>query len=68
VIPETSRKVIARMTTILGNDSDKTLDEYTIRFMTSIFPHTLKPLVNYKYAQYLANNIYFQLSHFKVRR
>jgi hypothetical protein len=37
MFPETSRKIIAMMTAILGNDDDKTVDEYTLGFMSSIF-------------------------------
>jgi len=59
VFPKTSKKIIVMMTAISGNDDDKTVDEYTLQFMASIFPPTLKPLVKYNYSKYLAGNIYF---------
>jgi hypothetical protein len=50
MFPETSRKIIAMITAILGNYDDQIIDEYTLGFMTSIFPPTVKPLVKFNYA------------------
>jgi hypothetical protein len=54
------------MTTILGNDVEKTVDEYIVGFITTIFPLTVKPLITFNYAHFLADNIHFQLLDFKA--
>jgi len=68
MFPETYKKIIAMMIAILENDDDKTVDQYILGIMSSIFPPTLKPLVKYNYAQYLVDNIHFQLSEFEASK
>jgi hypothetical protein len=50
---------------ILGYDSDETIDSYILGIMASIFPTTLKPLTKFDYAIFLANSIHIQLMEFQ---
>jgi len=65
---ETYKQIITIVSTILGNDNDKTIDQYALGLMNYIFPPMLKPLVKYNYPQFLADNIHYELLEFEATK
>jgi hypothetical protein len=53
---------------ILGENDDLTVDEFVLGIMVSIFPITTKPITKFNYAQFLADQIHYQLSEFESLR
>jgi hypothetical protein len=45
-----------------------TVDEFVLGIMVSIFPITTKPITKFNYAQFLADQIHYQLSEFESLR
>jgi hypothetical protein len=64
IFPNISRQFTTIMCSLLGYDHEKIVDEAIIGFMSFICPPSLKPLVKFNYAQYLVDNIHFQLIEF----
>jgi hypothetical protein len=65
---EILRQIISMISVILGKDNDLVVDEFMLGNMMSIFPFTVKPLIKFNYAQFLADQIHHQLSEFETLR
>jgi hypothetical protein len=68
LFPETSQKIISMISMILGKVNDLTVDEFVLGIMVSIFPITTKPITKFNYAQFIADQIHYQLSEFETLR
>jgi hypothetical protein len=68
LFPEVSQKIISMISAILGKINDSTVDEFVLGIMVSIFLITTKPLTRFNYAQFLADQIHYQLSEFESLR
>jgi hypothetical protein len=53
---------------ILGGKDDLTVDEFVLGMMVSICPITTKPITKFNYAQFLADQIHYQIFEFESLR
>jgi hypothetical protein len=68
LFPETSRKIISMISMILGKVSDLKFDEFVLEILISIFHITSKPITKFNYAQFIADQIHYELSEFETLR
>ena len=53
---------------ILAKNNDLTVDEFVLGIMVSICPITTKPITKFDYAQFIVDQIHYQLSEFESLR
>jgi hypothetical protein len=65
LFPETSHKIISMISMILGKNNDLTVDEFVLGIMVLICSITTKLITKFNYAQFLADQIHYQISEFE---